>query len=166
MSGRVVVVLGYSNGGEALHDICAARLRRAAGEARPDDTVLLTGWARRPILRTEAELMADAWEGAGELVVSGDERSTFGNARATAAIARARGASEVVLVTSAWHQRRAAALLRAALRASGIGIALAPAPDDGSVRIRVREIICWALVPFQSAVARRASVGETRGRAV
>ena len=61
--------------------------------------------------------MAAAWHGPGvPLVADGDARTTAGNARAVAA-ARARrlGATEVVAVTSAWHRRRARALLRAAL---------------------------------------------------
>jgi hypothetical protein len=155
VSGRLVAVLGYSNGGEQLHEICARRLRQAEAVARPDDVVLLSGWARRSSRRSEAELMADVWRGTGKLVVSGDARSTLGNARAAAELAQSLASTEVVLVTSAWHRRRASVLFRAALRGSGVPLMLVPAADHGSVLLRVRELLCWALLPFQSALAAR-----------
>ena len=155
MSGRLVAVLGYSVRGETLHEICASRLRRAAAEARPDDVILLSGWARRRTPRSEAELMADAWEGEGTVVVSADARSTLGNARGAAELASRLGSSDVVLVTSAWHQRRAASLFRAALRGTGARLALAPADGAGSVRLQLRELACWTLVPLQIMLAVR-----------
>jgi hypothetical protein len=164
VSSRLVAVLGYSNGGEALHDICAARLRRAETEARHDDLVLLSGWARRRRRRSEAELMAEVWKGAGKLVVSGDARSTLGNARAAATLAKSVAANEVVLVTSAWHRRRASTLFRAALRGTGVGLTVAAVSDGGSVGVRVREILCWTLVPLQSALAARGSDDRTVDR--
>ena len=61
---RVVVVLGYSDGGrDALHPVCAARLARAAEISTEEDVVVLSGWARVPGTRSEAELMAAAWTG-------------------------------------------------------------------------------------------------------
>ena len=59
---RVVVVLGYADGGrDALHPVAAARLARAAEISTDDDVVVLSGWARVPGTRSEAELMAAAW---------------------------------------------------------------------------------------------------------
>jgi hypothetical protein len=158
VSGRLIAILGYSNGDSTLHEVCAARLRRAEMETRPDDVVLLSGWARRRAPRSEAELMAEAWRGtAGNLVVSCDARSTFGNAGAAAEAVRRFGAHEVVLVTSAWHQRRAAALFRAALRGTGVRLVLAPAEGTVNRKARMRELLCWALVPVQGAIAARRS---------
>ena len=78
---RLVVVLGYSDRAvEGLHPVCAARLARAAEVARPGDVVVLSGWARTPHGRPEAELMAEAWSGsAAELVVDPDARTTVEN---------------------------------------------------------------------------------------
>ena len=56
---RVVVVLGHSSGdGTGLHPVCAARLECAAEVATADDVVVLSGWARVPGTRSEAELRA------------------------------------------------------------------------------------------------------------
>ena len=162
MTKRLVAVLGYSNGGDALHEVCAARLRRAEAEARPGDVVLLSGWSRRRGGRSEAELMAEAWRGLEvDLVVTGDARTTYGNALATRAAAKASGAGEVVLVTSSWHAPRAATLLRAALRESGIALSLAPAEGRTARRTRLRELACWLVTPAQVAAQGRA---RARGR--
>jgi uncharacterized SAM-binding protein YcdF (DUF218 family) len=153
---RLIAVLGYSNRGSSLHHVCAERLRRAEAEATPGDVVLLSGWARRGSARSEAELMAEAWRGpAIELVLCGDARSTAGNARTAADTAVGIGATEVVLVTSAWHERRAAALFRAALRGTGIRLALTAADGAGTSAARLRELACWLLVPAQAALVRR-----------
>jgi hypothetical protein len=153
---RLIAVLGYSDGGESLHAICAARLRRAEAEAREGDVVLLSGWARRRNRRTEAELMSEAWRGSlVELVVAGDARTTFGNARAAVAAATRLGVDEIVLVTSAWHERRAAALFRAALRDRRLRLTLARAGGIAPARARSREILCWLLVPVQARVLAR-----------
>ena len=153
--GKVVAVLGYSSRrGGGLHPICAARLRAAESVAADADAVVLSGWARRPHEPTEAELMAGAWQGPGvRLVADGDARTTVGNARAVAAEARRLGATEVVASTSAWHRRRARALLRAAL---GHDVALelvSPAARDG-LSLRVREAACLLALPLQLASLR------------
>jgi uncharacterized SAM-binding protein YcdF (DUF218 family) len=156
---RLIAVLGYSNGGSTLHEICGERLQRAEAEATAGDVVLLSGWARHGGARSEAELMAEAWRGpAAELVLSGDARSTAGNAQAAAETAIRIGATEVVLVTSAWHERRAAALFRAALRGTGVRLALAAADGTGASSARLRELACWLLVPVQAALVRRRPV--------
>ena len=114
---RVIVVLGYSDGG-ARHD--PPRLRgagRAGGRARDaDDVVVLSGWARVPGTRSEAELMAAAWSGvAREVVVDPDARTTVGNARNALDDILRVGAGEVVVVTSRWHAARAGRLPAAAV---------------------------------------------------
>ena len=150
---RLIAVLGYSNGrsGRGLHPVCAARLARAAEEARPGDTVLFSGWQGRQRRASEAELMARAWNGnADRLLVDRTSRTTFGNALAVAATARALSTSEVVLVTSGWHGRRAAALVRAA---HGRHVSLAATDERGTIAARTRELACWVLVPFQLALA-------------
>ncbi len=61
---RVVVVLGYSDGGcDVLHPVGAARLARAAEVSTEEDVVVLSGWARVAGTRSEAELMAASWKG-------------------------------------------------------------------------------------------------------
>lgn len=156
MSGRrLVTVLGYSNGdpGRELHPVCAARLARAAEVTRPGDTVLFSGWQRRGPA-SEAELMSRGWAGGvGHVLLDTAARSTYGNARGAAAAARTVSASEVVLVTSGWHGRRASTLMRAAL---GRPVVLAATDERGTARARLRELACWLLVPLQLAHARRA----------
>lgn len=156
MTRRLVAVLGYSNGGHELHSVCAARLARAQTEARAGDVVLLSGWARRRSPSSEADLMARAWEGAAtDVLVDDAARSTYGNVVAAAAAARSLSVEEVVLVTSGWHGRRAAALLRAALRGTGPRVTLAVTAERGGVAARARELACWPLVPVQAFLAAR-----------
>jgi hypothetical protein len=156
---RLIAVCGYSDrsAGE-LHEVCAERLRRAEREAAPDDVVLLSGWARRGSGASEAELMAQAWAApCREVVVDRGARTTFANVLAAAKVARALEASEVVLVTSSWHGRRAAALLRAALRGSGSSLRLATTDERPSRATRLRELACWTLVPPLAALSASAS---------
>jgi uncharacterized SAM-binding protein YcdF (DUF218 family) len=155
-SARLIAVCGYSDGrGTELHAICERRLRRAEREARPDDVVLLSGWARGSDAAPEAELMARSWNGScRRLYVDRGARSTFGNVAATAALARSVDAKEVVLVTSAWHARRAGALLRTALAGSRTTIGLATTDERPSLGTRVREAVCWVVVPFAALTAR------------
>lgn len=159
---RLIAVCGYSDArGAGLHEICARRLRRAEGEAGAHDVVLLTGWARRASASSEADLMARSWQGScRRVVLDRDARSTFGNVSAAAALARAVNASEVLLVTSGWHARRARALLRASLRGSGSAVGVATTDEPPSLGTRIREAVCWALVPFAvvTAVARSRSL--------
>lgn len=112
---RVVAVLGYSMDRAGLHPICAARPAAAESAAVDAGAVVLSGCSRRPQRPAEAELMRDAWQGPDvPLVVDGDARTPAGNARAVAAAVRDLDATEVVLVTSSWHARRAR--LRAVVR--------------------------------------------------
>jgi uncharacterized SAM-binding protein YcdF (DUF218 family) len=162
---RIVVVLGYSGWREdGLHEVCEARVRRGEQEARPDDVVLLSGWSRRPRRATEAELMAQAWNGAGaQVLLDQDARTTLMNAIGAAKIAGEQGSREVVVVTSGWHGRRAAALLHAAFAGSGVRVEMALTDERGSRRARLREVAFWSIVPVQRRVARaRASARRTR----
>jgi uncharacterized SAM-binding protein YcdF (DUF218 family) len=154
---RVVVVLGYSNGGtDGLHPVCAARLARAAELSTGEDVVVLSGWSRRPGRRSEAELMAAAWNGAArELVVDPDARSTVENAaNAVGDVVRA-GAHSVLVVTSRWHAARSLAAFRWLLRRSGVGVRAAWPADPAGLRDRLRELSLWVLLPAQLARASR-----------
>ncbi|CAN5338213.1 hypothetical protein BH20ACT13_BH20ACT13_03370 [soil metagenome] len=152
---RLVTVLGYSSvyGGNELHRVCATRLSLAGEEARPGDTIFLSGWRRPRGSASEAELMAGMWDGdMRQVLVDDASRTTYGNVRAAAAAARKLGIREIVLVTSGWHGRRASALLEAA---HGDRIALAATDERGTAVTRARELVCWLFVPVQVALARR-----------
>ncbi len=156
MSARVVVVLGYSDGrGPGLHPICAERLAQAAALTTADDVVVLSGWARRPGGRSEAALMREAWSGpARRVVVDEDARTTAENAANALDDIAAAEATEVVVVTSRWHARRARAAFRWLLRGSRVGVTVAAA-GEGSVRATLRELALWPLLPAQIRHARR-----------
>ena len=151
---RLVAVLGYSNGDARpdLHPVCAARLARAAEEVKDGDTVLFSGWHRRGPA-SEADLMARGWTGrAAQILLDTAARSTYGNVLGAAAAAKEMSAREVVLVTSRWHGRRAATLMRAASRHQ---VVIAATDERGTAGARLRELACWLLVPVQVALARR-----------
>ena len=114
---------------------------------RPDDVVVLSGWARVRGTQSEAELMRAAWRGAaGELVVDPDARTTVGNmANAVNDILRV-GAREVVVVTSSWHAPRAKAALRWLLRYTGVKVRAETTPRRSRRRVR-RELLVWPLLP-------------------
>ncbi len=152
---RVIVVLGYSDGGRGvLHPICAERLAHAAKISTEHDVVVLSGWARVPGTRPEAELMAEAWAGrSGELVVDPDARSTVGNATNAIDDVWRSGADEVVVVTSRWHAPRAAAAFRWRLRSTGATVVTA-APAGGCVGDWLRELPRWLMLPLQLATDR------------
>ena len=78
-AGRVVVVLGYSDGGAGeLHPVCAARLEKAAEIATAEDVVVLSGWARGDARRAggRADGCRVAWHLSAALVVDPDARTT------------------------------------------------------------------------------------------
>jgi uncharacterized SAM-binding protein YcdF (DUF218 family) len=154
---RVIVVLGYSDGGRGeLHPIGAARLERAAELSTSDDVVVLSGWARVPGTQSEAELMAAAWRGAArELVVDPDARTTVGNAmNALNDIVRT-GAREVVVVTSRWHAARAKTAFRLLLWKKHVRVSAAFPPEPRSTVAMMRELALWVLLPVQLWHARR-----------
>jgi uncharacterized SAM-binding protein YcdF (DUF218 family) len=154
---RLIAVLGYSpRRSDRLHPICSARVDRACAIARKGDRVVLSGWSRHPGIEPEAELMARAWTGAEvDLLLERDARHTVGNAEAVAEVALASGAREVVLVTSWWHNRRASALVRAALRGTGIGVTAVAAPSHAPRTLLLRELCCLAALPAQLAWLKR-----------
>ena len=141
---RILAVLGYSRrGDEELHAICAARLGRAQELAAGADTVILSGFP-------EAELMAGAWASPEvELIPEAESRSTAQNAANVARKARELGASELVVVTSSWHRLRVEALMRTALRGSGIRLHVAGADAPRPLGLLAREAACLTLLPFQ-----------------
>jgi uncharacterized SAM-binding protein YcdF (DUF218 family) len=144
LSERLVAVLGYSRRGDTeLHPVCAERVARAQRLAVDRGTVILSG---------EAELMRAAWAGPDVLLICDTEaRSTVDNAANVAEVARRLGARELVVVTSRWHRARTTILLRAALRKSGIRLSVETADAARPLRLRVRELACLALLPFQLA---------------
>ena len=154
---RVVAVLGYSRRGErSLNPICARRVRHAEHVVAGADAVVLSGWARRHAPAAEAELMKSAWRRDDvQVVLDRSAQTTVGNAEAVANVARDLGAEELVVVTSRWHAPRAGALVRAALRGSGIRVTVT-SPDGPPERLlALRELVCAAALPFQARRLRR-----------
>jgi DUF218 domain len=155
---RLIAVLGYSDvgGDAALHPICAARVERARDAAEPDDVILFSGWARRGRAASEADLMATAWSGGTQRrVVDRGARTTLGNAIAVGRVARRLDVTEVVLVTSRWHARRASVLVRAALVGSGTMLRVAATEDAATPARSLRELAAWTVVPALALVAAR-----------
>jgi hypothetical protein len=155
---RVVAVLGYSrNGDRALHPICAHRVAHAERIATGAGAVVLSGWARSQAPAGEAELMRDAWRRDDvPLVLDCSAQTTAGNAAAVAQLARRLGATELVLVTSSWHARRARALVRAALRGSGIHVSVSSPGGPPAPLLALRDLACIAAVPIQARRLHRA----------
>jgi uncharacterized SAM-binding protein YcdF (DUF218 family) len=155
---RLVAVLGYSDGSAArpLHPVCSARVIRAEKETTAADVVLLSGWARRGRPSSEAELMAATWSGASRrLIVDRSARTTLGNAIAVGRAARRIDATEVLLVTSGWHARRASVLVRAALLGSGAQLRVASTDETTTPARGMRELAAWTVVPLLALVAAR-----------
>ena len=135
---RLVAVLGYSGRPrDALHGICAARVKHAETLVRGDDAVLLTG---------EADLMHGAWDG-HEVMLDSNARNTRQNAAAVAEAARRVGADEVVVVTSSWHAYRARTLVRAALPPD-VRVTSSSPEGRAPLRLLAREAACLALLPL------------------
>jgi uncharacterized SAM-binding protein YcdF (DUF218 family) len=154
---RVIVVLGYSDGGrDAIHPICAARVARAGEISTAVDVVVLSGWARVAGTQSEAALMAAAWNGlAAEVVVDPDARTTVGNAfNALNDIQRVR-AREVIVVTSRWHAPRAKAAFRLLLWRRSVRVATTFPPEPASLGSTLRELPLWPLLPAQLWHARQ-----------
>jgi uncharacterized SAM-binding protein YcdF (DUF218 family) len=155
---RLVAVLGYSEigGDAAIHPVCAARVARAEAEAGSDDVVLFSGWARRGRATSEAELMAAAWNGmARRHLVDRGARTTVGNAIAVGRAARRLDATDVVLVTSRWHARRASVLVRASLLGTRARLRVATSDERMPGAHNLRELAAWSLVPLLALLAAR-----------
>jgi uncharacterized SAM-binding protein YcdF (DUF218 family) len=153
---RVIVVLGYSDGGrDAIHPVCAARVSRADAISTEHDVVVLSGWARVPGTRSEAELMAVSWRGAArEVVVDPDARTTVGNAFNALNDIERIGATEVVIVTSRWHAPRARAAFRLLLLRRHTRVTAVFPPEQLDLRAVLRELPLWLLLPAQLLRAR------------
>ena len=151
MAERVVAVLGYSaRDTPGLHPICASRLALARELADDGQPVILSGYARRPTGRSEAELMREAWPGTEtQLVCDGTARSTADNAANVVAAAGALDARELVVVTSRWHRRRTRILFRAALRGRPVELSVEGADGPRPHAVVAREAVCLAFLPFQ-----------------
>jgi uncharacterized SAM-binding protein YcdF (DUF218 family) len=149
---RVVAVLGYSaRRAGPLHPVCAQRLAHAEGIAGGAGAIVFSGWARRGAESGEAELMHSAWQGPeAPIVCDTTARNTAQNAAVIARIARELEAEEVVLVTSRWHAPRAALLLRAALRGSGIRVSTSSPTGRANARLLLRELVCLLGAPYQA----------------
>ena len=147
---RVVAVFGYSRRRTGrLHAICADRLAHAQGIAEGTRAVVFSGFS-------EAEAMREAWTGPDVLLVCDPEaRHTADNAANVAAVARELGAKELVVVTSPWHERRARILVGTALRGSDIRFSVETAEGPRPLWLLGRELVCFALLPFQLRRARR-----------
>jgi hypothetical protein len=147
---RVVAVLGYSRRGDsAIHEIGLQRLRRAEELSEPGDAVIFSGRGRARA-GSEASLMAAAWRGANLSVMPETEsRSTVANARAIARYALEVGAEEAVVITSSWHRPRAAVLLRAAFRGSGVRLRVVAARPTWPLVPVLRELACLLVLPVQ-----------------
>ena len=131
-------------------------MTRAEAEASADDVVLFSGWARRGHATSEAEHMAAAWGGATRRhVVDRGARTTLGNAIAVGRAARHLGATDVVLVTSRWHARRASVLVRASLLGTGARLRVATSDERVPGARGLRELAAWSLVPLFVVVAAR-----------
>ena len=155
---RLVAVLGYSDAGArtGLHRVCQARIARAEEYAGPEDVVLFTGWARGGRATSEAELMAAAWTAPSRrLLVDRGARTTLGNAIAVGRAARGLNATEVVVVTSRWHARRAGVLVRAALLGTGAKLRVVPTAETANRVTSLRELAAWTVVPLLALVATR-----------
>lgn len=159
----VIGVLGYSDGpSETLHPICVVRLRQAEAIAEGARAVVLSGYARRGG-RGEAELMRAAWTGPDvPLICDSTARSTAGNAAGIAAAARAVEADRVVVVTSGWHLLRARALVRSALRGTGIQVEGSPAAGRPTAWLAARELACLAALPVELLLLRLLPRGRSR----
>lgn len=150
-AGRLIVVLGYSDRRErGLHPVCARRLAHAATVSTDRDVVVLSGWARTPGVRPEAELMADAWTGASrELVIDPDARHTVGNASNALDDLVRTGAETVVVVTSRWHAPRARAIFAWLFRGNGARVVASSPQETVGLRTWARELPRWLALPFQ-----------------
>jgi len=150
-AGRVVAVLGYSTGDAGrLHPICASRLARGEQLATGCQAVILSGWARRPMGSSEADLMRQAWKVPGtRLVCDRTAGSTAENAANVVAVAGALGAEELDVVTSQWHRPRTSILFRVALRGQDVRLSVDGARGPRPAAIAARELVCLALIPLQ-----------------
>jgi len=129
----------------------ADRLVHAAAlyKAGKAPVLLLTGGAADDV-RTEAEQMKDILAVMGiptaNMILEPDSRNTYDNAVYSAALLKARGMQRILLVTSAYHMRRAAALFEAQ------GLEVVPSPTDYQVLVVSETLPPW--LPLVGNLAR------------
>ena len=161
---RLIAVFGYSaRGVDGLHPLCLLRLRHAEELASGAEAVVLSGWSRHGTGFGEAELMRDAWQGPEvRLVCDTTARNTMQNAVGVAALARELGVDEIVVVTSHWHARRAAALVRAALGDARVSVSASSPRGSVHPLLVARELSCLATLPYQRHRVRPSSLAATQ----
>ena len=86
-------------------------------------------------------------------IVDRGARTTLGNAIVVGRAARRLGVSDVLLVTSRWHARRASVLVRASLRGTGTRLSVATSAETPPPVRRLRELAAWSVVPLLAVVA-------------
>jgi uncharacterized SAM-binding protein YcdF (DUF218 family) len=129
----------------------ADRLVHAAAlyKAGKAPVLLLTGGAAEGV-RTEAEQMKDilAVMGipAGSMILESSSRNTHDNAVYSAQMLKSRGMRRILLVTSAYHMRRSAALFAAQ------GLEVVPAPSDFQILVVDETLPQW--LPLASSLSR------------
>jgi uncharacterized SAM-binding protein YcdF (DUF218 family) len=100
--------------------------------------------------------MAQSWQAPIRArIADRSARTTLGNAIGVGRAARRVDADQVVLVTSSWHSKRAAVLVRASLLGSGAELRLATTAESVSPRHGLRELVAWTLVPVLALIAAR-----------
>lgn len=112
--------------------------------------VLVRTWVGPPAKRsTEDEQMLYGMSGVSPVEVLGPVRSTLDEARLVRRLADARHWTRVILVTTSWHTRRAAAVFEAA----GVRVISYPSPE--------RDFAITQLCPRERTMAFRLWVTET-----
>jgi len=161
---RLIAVFGYSaRGSSDLHPLCVLRLRHAETLADGAEAVVLSGWSRHGTGFGEAELMRDAWQGPDvRLVCDTTARNTMQNAVGVATLAHELRADEVVVVTSHWHARRAAALVRAALGDADVSVTASSPRGPVHPQLVARELACLAVLPYQRRRVRPSSLATSQ----
>ena len=100
--------------------------------------------------------MATSWTApSGRKLIDRGARTTLGNAIAVGRAARGLNATEVVVVTSRWHARRAGVLVRAALLGTGAKLRVVPTAETANRVTGLRELAAWTVVPLLALVATR-----------
>jgi uncharacterized SAM-binding protein YcdF (DUF218 family) len=131
-----LIVLGHSEpGGFGLSHSGVARVHRACALARkrPPEFVILSGWGREGAPQPEAELMAEAWDVPGTLLIRDPfARDTAENALFARQILDGHGeVDELTVVTSGWHAPRARMFFKVAFRGSPVKLHVVAADEDG-----------------------------------
>ena len=154
---RLIAVCGYSDGTgeESARDLRSAPAPGGAGGARGRRRAphrLGAGPQRRLGGRADGR-------GRGPRPAAGSSSTPPHGRRsrtcaAAASVAREVEASEVVLVTSGWHAGARRRCFAPRCEARARPSRLATTDERPSLRARLRELVCWPLVPFVAVAAR------------